>query len=234
MQFTETQWSVVLKAQRDDLPGAAAAFEDLCRAYWLPLFGWLRSEGKSPEDAEDMVQGFFAQVVERRLVALADPDKGKFRNFLLKCLQTYVREQHRNEGRLKRGGGQRTVPIDVAEAEEKLRAMRAAGRSPDEEYDRLWAMTLLDRAVAMLAEEQQAAGQGERFARLRPFLLNSGKGGNMEALAEELQLSVNALHAAVFRLRQRFRALVQQEVLACVESPEALAEELQYLMTCLT
>ena len=126
------------------------------------------------------------------------------------------------------------MSIDVAEAEEKIRSTSAPGRSPDEEYDRLWALTVLDRALAMLADEQRVAGQAERFALLRPLLLASGKGENMEALAGQLQISANALHAAVFRLRQRFRALVQQEVLACVESPDSLAEELRFLMTCLT
>ncbi len=235
-QFAPTRWSLVLHSQKAGESGGEEALAELCRAYWLPLFGYLRGRGHDPHAAEDLVQGFFEEVLEQRTFAKADPERGQFRTFLLSCLLNYVARQHRHDQRQKRGGGARLLPLDVDADEAEARYAREltdTSGTPEEHFDRLWALTLLDRALQRLRSEHEGEAASKRFDVLQPFV--SGARGDipMEEAAARLGLSVQAIKSAVFRLRKRFGEIVREELRELVERDADVQDELRYLLGCI-
>jgi len=234
--FAPTRWSLVLHAQKGGDKSHEQALADLCKAYWLPLFGYLRGKGHDPHAAEDLVQGFFEEVLEQSTFSKADPERGQFRTFLLSCLHTYVARQFRHDQRQKRGGGARLLPLDVDADEAEARYSREltdTSGTPEEHFDRLWALTLLDRALARLRSEHEGEAASKRFDVLQPFV--SGARGDlpMEEAAERLGLSVQAIKSAVFRLRKRFSEIVREELRELVERDGDVQDELRYLLGCI-
>ncbi len=235
--FAPTRWSLVLHAQKNDSATSEDALAELCRAYWLPLFGYLRSRGHDPHAAEDLVQGFFEEVLRQGTFSKADPERGQFRTFLLSCLHHFIARQHRHETREKRGGDQRLLPLDVDANEADSRYVRELADTqgtPEEHFDRLWALTLLDRALQRLRSQHEGEAAAKRFDVLQPFI--SGARGDLplEAAAAKLGLSVQAVKSAVFRLRQRFSEIVREELRELVEKDEDVQDELRYLLGCVT
>lgn len=233
--FAPTRWSLVLHAQKSGEKDGADALAQLCQAYWLPLFGYLRGKGHSPHQAEDLVQGFFEEVLEQSTFSKADPQRGQFRTFLLSCLHTYVARQHRHETRQKRGGGARLLPLEVDADEAEARYAREltdASGTPEEHFDRLWALTLLDRSLQRLRAEHEGEAASKRFDVLQPFV--SGARGDlpMEEAAAKLGLSVQAIKSAVFRLRKRFSEIVREELRELVDKDDDVQDELRYLLGC--
>ena len=235
--FAPTRWSLVLHAHRSDDRSGADALAELCRAYWLPLFGYLRGRGYDPHSAEDLVQGLFEEVLEQETFSKADPERGQFRTFLLSCLHHYVARQHQREARAKRGGGQRLLPLDVDadEAEARyLRELADASGTPEEHFDRLWALTLLDRAVNKLRAQHEGVAAAQRFAVLQPYLVGARGDVPLEEAAQKLGLTPQAVKSAVFRLRQRFSEIVREELRELVENDADVQDELRYLLGCIS
>ncbi len=225
--FRPTRWSLVLQSQGDG-PVAKRALQELCAAYWFPLYAWSRRNGASPADAEDHVQGFFVQVLDKQLFASANPELGKLRTFMLTAFRRHVNGEQRREARQKRGGGQ-VVSFDAAEAEAWYEVEQIAGESADHMFDRQWALQLLEKAMA--AVEAHAAGRGKvrEFAALRPFLTRDGTNDEYARAAAALGMSGNAFKVAVHRLRARYREALRQEVAETQPDGGSVDEEMSYL-----
>ncbi len=229
--FTTTHWSVVLAARQNSSPAGGAALEQLCRTYWYPLYAYIRRQGYSPDDAQDLTQGFFARLLERNYLASVGPEKGKFRSFLLASLNHFLCDEHDRANAAKRGGGE--LPISLEMAENLLAAEPTSGLPPDKEFEKRWATVLLQETFGRLKAEFEQSGRGATFERLKPFLEQGvGRGAYLE-VADELKMSANAVAAAVRRLRQRYRELVRAEIANTVATPEEVEEELRYLFAVL-
>jgi RNA polymerase sigma factor (sigma-70 family) len=229
--FITTIWSVVLAAGKSDSAQAAEALEQLCRTYWYPLYVFVRRQGHAAHDAEDLTQEFFARFLEKEYFERADPARGRFRCFLLACLKNFLTEQHRHAGRLKRGGGQTLLAWDSQTAEERYQLEPADPATPEKIYDRRWALTLLEKTLARLGDEQAAAGKQQVFAQLKDYLWGEGGGTGYAEVAARLQMTEGTLKVAVHRLRQRYRELLREEVAHTVATAAETDAELRYLIS---
>jgi len=231
--FVSTQWSMILAAKGD---GASVAMADLCAAYWRPLYAYVRRSGQSVEDAQDLTQSFFARVLEKDYLQHVDPALGKFRAFLLASLKNFLTNEWRREHAWKRGGAAHIVGIDeMTRAEDHYAAGLAMSQTPDRVYERNWALALLERTTARLADEFAAAGKGRVFEDLKPYLTGDGD-APYSRVAAELGMSEVTVRVSVHRMRGRFRDLLQLEVaqtLPDAGDSRAVEEELRYLLTAL-
>jgi RNA polymerase sigma-70 factor (ECF subfamily) len=228
--FATTHWSVVRAAGGEDSPQATEALEKLCRTYWYPLYAHVRRHGHGPEEAQDLTQEFFARLLAKEYTARADPALGRFRSFLLACLEHFLSEQRRRGRRLKRGGGQTLISWDAMRAEERYRAEPVDSVTPDQAYDRRWALTLLEQALARLGQEQSAAGKSELFAQLTDYLWGESSGSGYAKIAKRLGLREGALKVTVHRLRRRYRELLREEVAHTTGNREEVDDELRFLI----
>jgi RNA polymerase sigma factor (sigma-70 family) len=206
------------------------AFERLCRAYWQPLYAFVRGSGHSHQDAQDLTQGFFHYLLQRDLPAGVHPTKGRFRNWLLAVLRNFLASEQRHQTRQKRGGPElQTLTLDEAHHE------LIADDDPAQAYEREWARSVLANALARLEEESVHAGQVGRFNVLQTSLFDVTKGeGATQEQADALGLSLNATKVALSRLRQRYRELLRKEVSRLVEDPTEVDEELAHLVRVLS
>jgi RNA polymerase sigma factor (sigma-70 family) len=228
--FATTHWSVVMAAGEHNTPQSAAALEELCRIYWYPIYAYLRRQGHSPENAQDLVQEFFAGLLAKGFPSGATPERGKFRSFLLASLRNFLVDQHRRAVAIKRGGGGFIISLDQIQAEQRFGLEPGHELTPERLYEREWAMTLLDRARCRLNEEYSAAGKAGLYAALKEFPF-AGKGDrSFEEVASELGMTVSALKAAVHRVRARYRELVREEVAQTVSDADELNEEARHLI----
>lgn len=230
-QFQPTRWSLVLRARGED-PAARNAMGELCHAYWFPLYAWCRRCGLAPPDAEDMVQGFFLQVMEKQLFDLADASRGKLRTFLLTALKRHIRDQQEKHHALKRGGG-KVVSFDALVAEEWYAGSHMEGESPEHEYDRHWALSVLENTMQHLQREFAEKGRADAFSAMRPFLTEEGDAETYHSAARPLGMSDNAFKVAVHRLRGKFRDALRTEVAATQEDDGNVDEEIRHLMRAL-
>jgi RNA polymerase sigma factor (sigma-70 family) len=228
--FSATHWSVVMAAGNGDSVQAAEALDTLCRRYWYPLYAFVRRQGHGAHEAEDLTQEFFARFLAKEYFGRADPALGRFRNFLLACLKHFLAEQWRQAGRLKRGGGQTLLSWDSLTAEERYLSEPADTVTPEKVYDRRWALTLLEQALARLGAEQSAAGKGKMFTQLKDYLWGEGSGTAYAEMAKRLDMTEGALKVTVHRLRQRYRELLREEVAHTVAAVHEIDEELRYLV----
>ncbi|HEX2751431.1 MAG TPA: sigma-70 family RNA polymerase sigma factor [Verrucomicrobiales bacterium] len=229
-RFTQTRWSLVLEAGRSTAD-ATHAMEHLCRVYWPAVYGFLRGKGRNRDDAQDLTQAFFTHILEQGSLQRANPQRGKFRTYLLGALSNFVVDQHRYDNRIKRGGGVTFVEID-ADAEENFLQLPSNDPSPEKIFDRRWRLALLDRAVKRLGEECAEAGKGDRFAVAKEFLTSEPEAGDYERVARELGLASKQVGVLVHRLRQRLRALVREEVAETVAGTRSdVDEELRQLFS---
>ena len=228
--FTTTHWSVVVAARGADSTAAGAAMERLCQAYWYPLYAYVRRLGHSAHDAEDLIQGFFAQAIEKNYLASADQEKGRFRSFLLLALKRFMaNEWHRNRA-LKRGSGQPAISLDALSAERRYALEPVDGLSADKLFERRWALTLLETVLARLEAEQREAGRAKLFEELKLSLIGGGRGTPYSEIATALGLSEAAVKVAVHRLKRRYREILELEIANTVASPEQIAEERRHLL----
>jgi len=227
--FPHTRWSVVLAATRDGSPESAAALETLCRAYWYPLYVCARRFGHSPQDAQDLTQEFFCRLLEKGWLCTADPAKGRLRTFLITALQRFMAKEWRRASAQKRGAGIRQVPIDTAFAETRYAADSAGQLTPEEAFDRQWALTLLDLTVQRLQAEFTAAGKASDFDALKGCLVAAHGAIDYRSIARQLQASEGAVRVAVHRLRKRFRELYREEISHTLSENTDLEAELRYL-----
>lgn len=228
--FGSTRWSVV-RAAGGDGPAARAALETLCRDYWLPVYGFVRRRVPNRDDALDLTQGFFADLLERRSVDAAERSRGRFRAFLLTALKNYLANARAKAAAGKRGGGRPLLSLDAQTADGRLGRQPVDAATPDRHFERLWAVAVLDRALGRLEAEQAAAGRAAAFRTLRPLLTGDDGAEGYAAPARELGLTEQAARAAVYRLRKRYRDLLRDEIARTVSSPDEIDEELRRLFT---
>jgi RNA polymerase sigma factor (sigma-70 family) len=230
--FLTTRWSVVAAAggQRPAPPAdVRAALSELCAAYWPPLYAFARRRGSSPADAADLVQDFFARLLEKGDLADADPQRGRFRAWLLTAFKHHASNLRDRERALKRGGGKAPLPLDAGDAEQRFGPQLADPRTPEAEFERRWALLVLDRALQRLTAEQQRAGKTRELEALRPFLVAGEEGAPYAQIAERLGRSEGAIKVAVHRLRRRYGELLREEVAGTLADEREVEEELRDL-----
>ena len=228
-RFAATRWTVVLTAARSDTTRGRDALAQLCQMYWYPLYAYVRRKGYSPPDAEDLTQAFFAQVLRERLVASADPEKGRFRSFLLTRLNHFLADEWDRLKAQKRGGGERVLALEITAAETRFQLEPVDWRSPDRLYEHRWALTLLERVFDRLRQEYRRDGKATLFEETKGCLAQARAAVPYAEAGARLGLSEGALRVAVHRLRQRYRELLRAEVADTVSGPEEVKEELRYL-----
>ena len=227
--FHTTRWSLVLRAGSEE----GTALGQLCEHYWYPLYCCVRRHGYSPEDAQDLTQGFFAKLLRNEAFADADPLKGRFRTWLLRSLEHYLKNEHRNASAEKRGGGVAAISWDAQDAEERY-AMEPVGEmSPERLFERQWAQTMVYAGLARLRREFSAGGKGELFDELEPHLWSDETSTPYAVIGERLQMTVVALRVTVHRLRRRFHEMLREEIAATVERDEDIDDELVHLQQAL-
>ncbi len=232
--FVTTHWSVVLTAGRSDTTRAHAALEKLCRAYWFPLYAYARRRGYSVEDAQDLTQEFFARVLEHHWLARADQAKGRFRTFLLTAMERFLANEWDKVRALKRGGGQRNIPIQLDTAETRYGVEPADTRTPEQAFEYRWALALLDEVVGQLEAEFRSQDQAEMFTTLKPCLVGDRASQPYAELAGKLGMEEGAVKVAVHRLRQRYRELLRAEIANTVDSDSEVEAEMRHLFNVLT
>lgn len=221
----------MLEASATPTPRANAALETLCRAYWYPLYAYLRRAGSAHDEAEDLVQGFFARLIEKRDFR-AQRERGRFRSFLLAALRNFVANERDRERALKRGGRERLVELD-ADAGVRFEREARDDDTPEKLYERQFALALLDEVTARLADEQRRAKKGAQFERLSAYLSQSSDEVPYSVIAAELKLSDGAVRVAVHRLRKRFGELLRLAVADTVADPADVEDELRALLAAL-
>ena len=229
--FATTHWSVVLSAQDKGSGRSTEALEQLCRAYWYPLYAYARRAGKNPADAEDLTQGFFARLLEKDYLKSVVPDRGRFRTFLLVAFKRFQANEWDRKHALKRGGFAQVISIDKIIAESRFAEEPSHNLQPDVLFDRYWAGTLLERAVAQIREEYVASGRAKLFEYLQSCLAGDESSLPYAAIAERLQLTEPAIKMAVQRLRARYREILRAEIAHTVSVPDDIEEELRHLFS---
>ncbi len=231
--FHTTHWSVVIKAGRSDSAGSAAALSDLCETYWYPLYAYARRRGLAAEEAEDRTQGFFAALLEKEWIVRADPERGRFRAFLLTAFKRHLGREREKERALKRGGDRTALRLDFEDGERRYSLEPAHLDTPERLFDRRWALTILARTMERLVQEAAAASKAEQFAALKTSLPGGGDADPQAEIAERLGMSVGAVRVAVHRLRSRYRECLRAEIAQTVDSPDRIDEELGELLASL-
>lgn len=232
--FATTHWSQVLAAGHGDSTHAASALATLCATYWYPLYAYVRRRGYGPEDAQDLTQEFFARLLEQGWLGQADPERGRFRTFLLSAMSHFLANEWDKASARKRGGAVQLVPVQLDSAETRYGQEPVDSFTPDQAFERRWALTLLDHVLAELQKEYAAEGKSEQFETLKPCLLSEGKNQPYAVLASKLQLSEGALKVAIHRLRKRYRQLLRREVAHTVTAPGEVDEEMHHLFKVLS
>lgn len=231
--FATTHWSVVLSARQKDSPQSAAALETLCRTYWYPLYAYVRRQGHSAPDAQDLTQEFFARLLQKDYLKAAAREKGRFRTFLIVALKRFLANEWDRVRAQKRGGGQVPVSLDTEWAEQRYRIEPAEGATAERVFERRWALTLLDRTMARLREEFAGEGKGDEFDRLKACLTAERGEIRYAELAAALGMSEGAVRVAVHRLRKRFREVFREEIAHTVSGPDEIEAEVRYLVSVL-
>lgn len=231
--FPPTRWSVVLAAQQVPSPAADAALETLCRAYWQPLYAFVRRQGHTKEDAQDLVQDFFARLLQKQWLEAVAREKGRFRSFLLTALKRFLANEWDRQRAQKRGGGQAPLSLDTAIAERQYQAEPDPGAAADRVFERRWALTLLERTLTRLREEFTAAGKLREFDALKPFLTAGQDTASYAGVAAQLAINEVAARVAVHRLRRRFREHFRAEIAHTVAGPGDVEAEVRHLMAAL-
>jgi RNA polymerase sigma factor (sigma-70 family) len=229
--FPNTRWSVVL-AVRQPSPESAAALESICRAYWYPLYAYVRRCGQSPHDAQDLTQAFFCRLLEKRLLDSADREKGRLRSFLIASLKNFMSNEWRRTATQRRGGGHAHTPLDTAFAESRFATDNQA-LGPDETFDQQWALALLNLTVNRLKAEFAAAGRSGDFEVLKGCLMAERGAIDYAATAKLLGVNEGAARVAVHRLRKRFREIYREEISLTLADGADVDAELRHLAAAL-
>jgi DNA-directed RNA polymerase specialized sigma24 family protein len=227
--FNTTHWSVVLAAQGGQDTEALTALEILCRAYWYPLYAFARRQGHSPEDAQDLTQGFFARLVERNYLTAVNPAKGRFRSFLLAAIKHFLADERDKASAQKRGGGRPLISLDAQQAEASYRLEPTHDLSPDKLFERRWALSLLSVVFVRLERDYVAVGKRELFEVVQRFLSPGPDAADYGAAARKLNMNEGAVRMAVSRLRRRYAGLFREEVAHTVADPGEIEDEMRQL-----
>ncbi len=228
--FATTHWSVVLEAQGES-PAAEEALEKLCRTYWRPLYSFVRRQSVRPEEAQDLTQGFFALLLERRDLNAVRKEKGRLRSYLLVSLKHFLADEHRRAMAIKRGKGQRLIPL------EELRTYQRADMEPvdpltaERIYELRWASTLLEQVIGRLKDEYRAADNSVLFDRLKQLLPDEPGAPSQADIAAQLGMTENAVRQAFHRFRQRYQSLLREEIAHTVATPGDIEDEVRHLIS---
>jgi RNA polymerase sigma-70 factor (ECF subfamily) len=231
-RFPTTHWSRVVAAGDPAAPQAQEALAELCRAYWFPVYAFIRRKGHGPDHALDLTQDYFARLLEKETVAAADPARGRFRSFLLADCSFFLADRHDRARTRKRGGGRAAVSIDVRDAEGRFLHEPAEDRTPERLFERDWALALIGRVFDRLERHYAGTGRGEVYHRLKPVLSCDPGAARYASLAAELGTTEGGLRVAAHRLRARFAAGLRAEVAATLDdpSPAQVEDELRALL----
>jgi len=227
--FRTTRWSVVLSAGRESAPALA----DLCEAYWYPLYAYARRRGHRAPEAEDLTQGFFAELLAKNWVVAADREKGRFRTFLLTAYKRHLGHEREKAAAVKRGGDIATLRLDFTDGERRYSLEPAHETTPERIFDRRWALTLLGRVLDGLEVEMTVEGKADLFDALRPHLTGEPAEETYREIAARLEIGEGALKTAAHRLRARYRERLRGEIADTVSDPEDIEQEIRELMEAL-
>jgi DNA-directed RNA polymerase specialized sigma24 family protein len=228
--FATTHWSVVLAAGQTESPDSLSALAQLCEAYWYPLYAFARRQGYSPEDAEDVTQGFFARLLRRNYFAELSQSKGKFRAFLIAAFKHFLCDEGDRARALKRGGGQTVLSLDAQEAEHRYQLEPVNTLTPDKLYEQKWAYALMEKARFRLREEYGSKGQGELYAALKGLDGREAGDQTYAEMAVQLGMTLSAIKAAARRMRERYGKLLRLEIAQTVATPAEIDEEIRHLL----
>lgn len=227
--FATTRWTVILRAAETSSPGSGEALSEVCRAYWYPLYAYVRRQGFDVHTAQDLTQGFFAKLVEKNYLSATDRQRGRFRWFLLSAFKCFLANEWDRVRARKRGGGERPLSLEQMTAEERYRAEPVDTLSADLIYDRRWALDLLARARSRLEQEFRAAGKETRHALLKGYLPGETPACSQAEAAQRLGLQENAVKQEVHRMKRRLGELIRDEVAQTVASPDDVDDEVRNL-----
>jgi len=232
--FTTTHWSVVLAAQGSS-PAAEEALEKLCRTYWRPIYGFVRRQGVRPEEAKDLTQGFFALLLERRDFDAVRKEKGRLRSYLLTSLKHFLTNERNRAMAIKRGEGQQLIPLEDLRDRERVGFEPSDTLAADEIYERRWALSLLDQVLARLGDEYRAAGPASAglFNRLQKSLTDEPDRLSSADTAREFGMTESAVRQASYRMRQRYRQVLREEIAHTVMAAGDIEDELRHLVAVL-
>ena len=227
--FLTTRWSRVVRAGDSDHPEAHEALSGLCQDYWRPLYHFARRKGHSHEDAQDLTQGFIAGLLEKGSIARANPERGRFRTFLLSAFCYYLSNEYRDQTTLKRGGNGRILSLQDG-AQVGLLEQAVDNMTPEHAYERSWALALLERVLVRLRAEYLKAGRAQLFEVIQPHLSGAAGRPGYAALGASVGMSESAITVAVHRMRRRYGELLREEIAATVAAPEEVEDELRHLL----
>ena len=232
--FKTTHWSVVLAARKSSSLDYKDALTILCESYWRPTYAYLRRHGYSIQDAEDHTQGFFTALIEKQGLRLADPEQGRFRSYLLGALKHYIADAKDHAQAQKRGGGCTIVSLDADEGENHFKQTSDNSLTPEQLFDRSWALTVLNRALRRLEEESSKTGNQKVTKQLITYLAPAGNITPYKETAAQLNMTEAAIKAGVYRLRKRYRALLKDEIARTVATETQVEEEIKFLLSALS
>jgi len=227
--FTTTHWSMVLEAQGES-PAAQEALEKLCRTYWRPIYGFVRRQGTGTEDAEDLTQGFFALLLERKDLNTVRKEKGRLRSYLLTSVKHFLADESRHAMAVKRGKGQRLIPLDEIRERECVEIERSDRLTADQIYERRWALTVLEQVLMRLRDEYRSAGNVRFFDQMKKMLMDEPDRPSQAEIAREFDMTENAVKQAFYRFRQRYQSLLREEISHTVAMPGDIEDELRHLI----
>src|SRR5437762_437355 len=227
--FTTTRWSVVLEAQGES-PAAHGALEKVCRMYWRPVYSFIRRQGTRTEDAEDLTQGFFALLLERKDLNTVRKEKGRLRSYLLTSVKHFLADASRHAMAIKRGKGQRLIPLDDIRERDRIDIERSDRLTADQIYERRWAFTILEQVMARLRDVYRSAGNLRFFEQMKKMLMDEPDRPSQAQVASEFDMTENAVKQAFYRFRQRYQTLLREEISHTVAMPGDIEDELRHLI----
>jgi RNA polymerase sigma factor (sigma-70 family) len=230
MPFTATHWSMVLDAQ-SELRAARAALEKLCRIYWRPIYSFVQRQGIGPEEAEDLTQGFFALLLERKDLDTVRKEKKRLRSYLLASLKNFLADERRRAMAIKRGKGARLIPLEAIRESERIDVERSDRLTADQIYERRWAFTVLEQVMARMRDEYRSVGNLRFFDQMKKMLMDEPGRPSRAQVASEFDMTENAVKQAFYRFRQRYQTLFREEIAHTVAVPSDIEDELRYLIT---
>lgn len=229
-QFASTHWSVVVEAQGES-PAAQEALEKLCVIYWRPIYAFVQRHGIGPEEAKDMTQGFFADLLEHKSLTAVRKEKGRFRSYLLGALKNFLADERRRAMAIKRGKGQRLIRLEELSPDERTEIEPTDSLTAEQIYERRWARTVLERVLGLLKNEYIAAGNARLFESLKQLLPDEPGSPTQADIAGQLGMTANAVRQAFHRFRQRYQSLLREEIAQTVATPGDVEDELRHLIT---
>ena len=227
--FENTHWSMVLLAGHKSSPDADTALATLCATYWFPLYAYARRKGHNGSEAQDLTQEFFSQLIEKDYVSTADPERGRFRAFLLTSFKHFLSKERDKARTQKRGGGRLPLSLDLASGESRYLSGPYATLTPEQLYDRQWAVALLDRVMRRLADEMRESGKADQFDQLKEFMVGDSKGTTYAKTAKSLGTTEAAAKMVTHRMRKRYRELLRQEVVETLAHVADAEDEIRSL-----